>query len=104
GRKNQVLIAGIVAVCIILAILAFLVPRLSHGPQRGGDKTLGVGKSAGSKAPGPLGRWFQKPFSTSRKATNKSAQKGREGRSKLPLFAAGGHTPRLRDGRGGACP
>jgi hypothetical protein len=80
-----VLIAGIVAVCIILAILAFLVPRLSHGPQRGVDKTLGVGQHAGSKAPGPLGRWFQKPFSTSRKATNKSAQKGREGRSKMPL-------------------
>jgi Family of unknown function (DUF6411) len=50
-----------------------------------GSGTLGVGQSAGSKAPGPLGRWFQKPFSTSRKATNKSAQKGREGRSKMPL-------------------
>lgn len=79
------LIAGIVAVCIVLAILAFLVPRLSHGPQKGVDRTLGVGQTAGGKAPGPLGRWFQKPFSSSRKATNKSAQKGREGRSKMPL-------------------
>ncbi len=79
------IIGGVIAICIVLAILAFLVPRLSHGPQRGVDKTLGVGQQAGSKAPGPLGRWFQKPFSSSRKATNKSASKGREGRSKLPL-------------------
>jgi hypothetical protein len=79
------LIGGIIAVCIVLAILAFLLPRLSHGPQKGVDKTLGVGQSAGSKAPGKLGQWLQKPFSSSRKATNKSAAKGREGRGKLPL-------------------
>ncbi len=79
------IIGGIIVICIVLAILAFLLPRLSHGPQKGVDKTLGVGQRAGGKAPGPLGRLFQKPFSTSRKATNKSAAKGREGRSKLPL-------------------
>jgi hypothetical protein len=78
-------IGAIIAVCIILAILAFVVPRLSHGPQRGVDKTLGAGQSTGAKAPGPLGRLLQKPFSSSRKATNKSASKGREGRSKLPF-------------------
>jgi len=61
------------------------VPRLSRGPQHGVDRTLGVGQSAGAKAPGPLGRLFQKPFSSSRKATNKSAAKGREGRSKMPF-------------------
>lgn len=79
------LIAGIIVVCIILLVLAFLVPRLSHGPQRGVDKTLGVGQSAGGKAPGPVGRLLQKPFSSSRKATNKSASKGREGRGKMPF-------------------
>ena len=79
------IIGGIIVICIVLAILAFLLPRLSHGPQKGVDRTLGAGQRAGGKAPGPLGRLFQKPFSTSRKATNKSAQKGREGRSKLPL-------------------
>lgn len=79
------LIAGIIAVCIVLLILAFLLPRLSHGPQKGVDRTLGFGQSGASKAPGKLGHWFQKPFSNSRKATNKSASKGREGRSKLPL-------------------
>jgi hypothetical protein len=78
-------IAVIIVVCIVLAILAFLVPRLSHGPQKGVDRTLGAGQSAGSKAPGPLGRLLQKPFSHSRKATNRSASKGREARSKSPL-------------------
>jgi hypothetical protein len=79
------LIGAIIIVCIILAILAFLVPRLSHHPQRGVDKTLSAGQRAGAKAPGRLGRLFQKPFSSSRKATNKSAAKGREARSKSPL-------------------
>lgn len=79
------LIGAIIVICIILVILAFLVPRLSHGPQRGVDKTLGVGQRTGGKAPGPIGRLLQKPFSSSRKATNKSASKGREGRSKMPF-------------------
>ena len=48
------------------------------------DKTLSVPQSAASSLPGKLGEWAQKPFSSSRKATNKSAQKGREGRSKTP--------------------
>lgn len=79
------IIGGIIAICIVLAILAFLVPRFSQGPQKGVDRTLGVGQQAGGKAPGPIGRLLQKPFSSSRKATNRSAAKGREGRSKLPL-------------------
>jgi hypothetical protein len=78
-------IAVIVGVCIVLLILAFLLPRLSIWPQRGVDRTLGVGQRAGGKAPGPLGRLFSKTFGTSRKATNKSASAGRRGRGKLPL-------------------
>ncbi len=78
-------IAIIIGVCIILAILAFLLPRLSRHPQRGVDSTLGAGESAAGTAPGKLGEWLKKPFQQSRKATNKSAQKGREGRSKTPL-------------------
>ena len=77
-----VVIAG---VCVVLLVLAFLVPRLSRGPQRGVDKSLSAGQRAGGKAPGPLGRLFQKPFSSSRKATNKSAAAGRRGRGKLPV-------------------
>ena len=79
------LIAGIIAVCILLLVLGFLLPRLSRGPQRGVDATLGVGQRAGGKAPGPLGKLFSKSFGTSRKATNKSAGAGRKGRGKLPL-------------------
>jgi hypothetical protein len=78
-------IAIIVVVCIILLILAFLMPRLSNRPQRGVDRTLGVGQRAGGKAPGPIGRLFSKSFGTSRKATNKSASTGRRARGKLPL-------------------
>lgn len=79
------LIAGIIAVCIVLLILAFLLPRLSRHPQRGVDKTLGVGQHGASHAPGKLGKWLQKPFQSSRKATNKSASAGRKGRGKMPF-------------------
>ncbi len=78
-------IAIIVGVCIVLLILAFLMPRLSRHPQRGVDRTLGAGQRAGGKAPGPIGKLFSKSFGTSRKATNKSASTGRRGRGKLPL-------------------
>jgi hypothetical protein len=77
-------IAIIVGVCILLLILGFLIPRLT-GPQRGVDRSLGAGQRAGGKAPGPLGRLLAKPFSSSRKATNKSASTGRKGRSKMPF-------------------
>jgi Family of unknown function (DUF6411) len=79
------LIAGIVAICLLLLVLGFLVPRLSRGPQRGVDATLGAGQRAGGKAPGPIGKLFSKSFGSSRKATNKSAGAGRKGRAKLPL-------------------
>jgi hypothetical protein len=78
-------IAIIIAVCIILLILAFLLPRLSRHPQRGVDRTLGVGQRTGGKAPGPIGRLFSKSFGMSRRATNKSAETGRRGRGKMPL-------------------
>jgi uncharacterized protein DUF6411 len=78
-------IAIIVGVCVVLLILAFLLPRLSRRPERGVDRTLGMGQTAGGKAPGPVGRLFSKGFGTSRRATNKSASTGRRARGKLPL-------------------
>jgi Family of unknown function (DUF6411) len=78
-------IALIVAVCIVLLVLAFLLPRLSMWPQRGVDRTLGAGQRAGGKAPGPIGKLFSKSFGTSRRATNKSASTGRKARGKMPL-------------------
>ena len=77
-------IAIVVGVCIILAILAFLLPRSSWWPQKGVDKTFGAGQDAAGKLPGKAGDLAEKPFETSRKAANTSAQKGREGRGKLP--------------------
>ena len=78
-------ILAVVAICVILLILGFLAPRLSSKPQRGVNKTFGAGGNVAGKAPGPLGRWFRKPFDTSNKAANKSAATGRKGRSKMPL-------------------
>jgi hypothetical protein len=79
------LIGAVIVICIVLLVLAFLAPRLSSHPQRGVNKGFGAGARGASKAPGPLGRWFSKPFRTSQKAANGSASAGRKGRSKLPL-------------------
>jgi hypothetical protein len=79
------LIGAIIAFCVLLFIVALLFPRMSSHMERGGDAPLGAGQRAAGKAPGPLGRWFQKPFGKSRKAVHKSGSAGRRGRSKLPL-------------------
>ena len=79
------IIGGIVVICVLLLVLAFVAPRLSRYPQQGVNKGLGKGARTGSKAPGKLGGWLSKPFTKSMKATDKSASTGREARSKLPL-------------------
>ena len=79
------LIAAVIAICVVLAILAFLLPRLSRHPERGVSKTIGVGGRGAGKAPGPLGRWFRKPFDSSQKAVSKSASGGRKARGKTPV-------------------
>ena len=78
-------IAIVVAFCVLILILAFIAPRLSRHPERGGQKVLGFGSRGAGKAPGPLGRWLRKPFTTSQKAVAKSGSAGRRGRSKMPL-------------------
>ena len=78
-------VVAIVGVCVLLLVLAFLLPRLSRHPQRGVDRTLGAGQSTASAAPGKLGEWLQKPFRHSRSAVGRSASKGREGRAKSPF-------------------
>jgi hypothetical protein len=79
------IIGGVIALCIVLFLLALLAPRLSRHPQRGADRAFGLGARGGSKAPGKLGRWFAKPFTSGRKAADRSASAGRKSRSKLPL-------------------
>jgi Family of unknown function (DUF6411) len=79
------LIGAIIAFCVLLFLVAILAPRWSTLLQRGGDKPLSLGQRAGSHAPGRLGRWAQKPFSSSRKAVSKSGSAGRRTRFKLPF-------------------
>jgi hypothetical protein len=79
------IVATAIGICVLLLVLAFLLPRLSRGPQRGVNKLFGSGARAGGKAPGRLGRWLSKPFSTSNRAANKSASTGRRARGKMPL-------------------
>ena len=76
-------LGAIIGFCILLFILAFLFPRLSRGPERGGQKVMSTGSRGASKAPGKLGKWLAKPFNTSSKAISKSGSAGRRGRSKI---------------------
>lgn len=79
------MIFGIVGLCVLLAVLAFLVPRLSRHPERGTQRTLGVGSRAGGKAPGILGRILSKPFRSSSKAVGRSGSAGRRARRRMPF-------------------
>jgi Family of unknown function (DUF6411) len=79
------LIGAIIAFCVLILILAFLLPRLSRYPQNGGQRVLGMGSRGAGKAPGRLGRWLRKPFDSSSRAVGKSGQAGRKGRSKMPF-------------------
>lgn len=79
------LVAAIVAICILLLILGFLAPRLSRHRERGVQRGLGTAARTGAKAPGPLGRLLSKPARTSQKAASRSAEAGRRGRRGLPL-------------------
>lgn len=78
-------IGAVVALCILLLILGFLVPRLSNHAKRGTDKGFGVGQRAGSKAPGPIGKLLSKSFGKSRQATDKSHSAGKKAREKAPF-------------------
>jgi hypothetical protein len=75
----------VTAFCVVLLILAFLLPRLSRGPERGGSRLAGAPTKATRKAPGKLGHWLSKPFTTSQKAIHKSGSTGRSGRRKMPF-------------------
>jgi hypothetical protein len=76
------LTAAIIVFCVLLFILAFLAPRLSRYFQRAGEKPMEMGQRAGGKAPGKLGSWLRKPFSTGEKAIQKSGSEGRKARMK----------------------
>ena len=77
------IIGAVIGFCIVLLILAFLFPRLSRGPERGGQKVMSGGSRGASKTPGKLGQWLSKPFNSSSKAISKSGSAGRRGRAKV---------------------
>jgi hypothetical protein len=83
--RRMVTLGIVVGFCLLLLVLAFVAPRLSRTPERGGQKVLGTGSREASKAPGKLGRWLSKPFTTSSRAVSKSGSAGRRGRSKMPF-------------------
>ena len=85
GYDRRMIIGAVAGFCVLILILAFLAPRLSRHPQRGGQKVIGLGGRGAGKAPGKLGRFARKPFDSSQKAVSKSGETGRKGRSKLPL-------------------
>ena len=76
-------IGAVIGFCILLFILAFLFPRLSRGPERGGQKVMSTGSRGAGHAPGKLGTWLSKPFTKSSKAISKSGSAGRRGRGKV---------------------
>jgi len=78
-------IAGVLAFCVLIFVLAFVAPRLSRGPQRAGQGAMGFGSRGASKAPGKLGRWLSKPFRSGSRAIGKSGAAGRRERRKSPV-------------------
>jgi hypothetical protein len=79
------LIGAIIALCVVLALLGFLVPRLSNHARRGSDKGFAMGQRAGGKAPGPIGRLLSKSLGKSQSAADKSHSAGKRARSKAPF-------------------
>jgi hypothetical protein len=85
GYGEAMIIAGVAVFCVLILILAFVAPRLSQKPQRGGQRVVGAGERGAGKAPGKLGHWLAKPFQSAQKAIGKSGAAGRRGRGKMPL-------------------
>lgn len=77
------IVVGIIAFCVLLAVLAFVLPRLSRRPERGAQRSLGLGTRTAGKAPGPLGRVLSKPFRSSSRAVSRSGAAGRRARRRL---------------------
>jgi hypothetical protein len=75
-----------VVFCVGLFTLGFVAPGRGWRAQRNVDQALFKGEhKAGDKAPDAVVGWVRKPFQTSRKASDKSAEAGRRSRFKLPF-------------------
>lgn len=78
----MILLASVLAACVLLLILGFLAPRLSHRPQKEVDRGLDKADENAKKAPEPLDKLMHKPTEASRKAADTATQAGREARGK----------------------
>ena len=80
------IIAGVAGFCVLILILAFLVPRLSRHPERGGQKVLGTGGRGAGKAPGKLGALRPQAVRHARRRPSRRAGRpAARAASKLPL-------------------
>jgi hypothetical protein len=77
------LVGAIILFCVLVFCVALIASRVSERLERGGEVPLSGGQRAASHAPGPLGRWLQKPFRKSRRAVHRSGSEGRKSRVKI---------------------
>ena len=70
------IIAAVVGVCILVAVIAFLVPRFSGQAERGGKKPFSLGSRGASKAPGKAGELASKPFQKAQEACRDKSPMG----------------------------
>ena len=74
----------VIAFCVVLLVLAFLLPRMSRHVERGGKAPFHAGSRGARKTPG-IGHVLAKPFESATKWMSRSGSAGRRGRSKTPL-------------------
>lgn len=79
------LIGVVIGICVLLAILGFLLPSLSDKARRGSDKGFSLGRRAGGKAPGPIGRLLSRSAGKSQRAADRSHSAGKSAREKMPF-------------------
>ena len=78
----MILIALVLVACVLLVVLGFLAPRLSHRPQRAVDRGLDKANENARKAPQPLDKAMDASTHVSRQAADAATEGGRKLRGK----------------------
>lgn len=84
GYGWSMTIAIVAGFCVLLLVLAFLLPRMSRHVERGGKAPMHAGSRGARKTPG-IGHLLAKPFESGSKWMSRSGSAGRRGRGKMPL-------------------
>lgn len=79
------LAAIIAAGAVAFFLLGFVAPHFSEKEQYRLDRLLAKGADEARHVPGKAGKLLAKPFTTSRKAADKSTRSGRKARWKMPF-------------------